>query len=72
MIAEPDAARQYPVFAFMTVVTGLLVAYAFAETARGIAGMSGTLVYGMAAAFGLEFLGSSWASLWKRRSVGRA
>jgi hypothetical protein len=45
---------------FMAAVTGYLLARIFS----GEPSHAETLVYGMTAAFGLEFLIASWRSLW--------
>jgi hypothetical protein len=59
-----SAAQRCAVFAFMGVVTWVLVTFAFTEADRGLEGVTGILVYGLAAGFGLEFLGSAWRGFW--------
>jgi hypothetical protein len=60
-----SAGQRWAVFGFMAAVTCLLVAYLYAEMDSGAAGAGGVLVYGLAAGFGLEFLGSGWRSIWR-------
>lgn len=50
------------VLAFMALVTACLLGLVFTLAARGLAGWPGVLVYGFAAGFGLEYLGSAWAA----------
>ena len=40
----------------------------FAEASTGAAGVLEILVYGVTAAFGLEFIIESWRSLWRDRA----
>jgi hypothetical protein len=55
-----QAIRRYAELAFVAVVTGCLLAFAFSQAARGGAGLPGVAVYGFAAAFGLEYVSSVW------------
>jgi hypothetical protein len=50
--------------AFMLAVTAYLIARVFAEAAGGLDASLEVAVYGVTAAFGLEFLGASWQSRW--------
>jgi hypothetical protein len=50
--------------AFMLAVTAYLIARVFAEAASGPAASLEVAVYAMTAAFGLEFLASTWRSRW--------
>ena len=59
------------VLTFMAAVTIGLLALVFAQAGRGAAGLMGTLVYGLAAGFGLEFVGSAWSGRWRRTGDGR-
>lgn len=52
------------VLTFMAAVTSYLLGRVFAEAGTGLGGSLEVLVYGATAAFGLEFLASSWRSLW--------
>ena len=49
---------------FMTVVTAYLTARAFAGAQAGLEGLLQASVYALTAAFGLEFLASTWQSRW--------
>jgi hypothetical protein len=53
------------VLAFMTTVTCYLLGRVFVEAATGFDGFVEVVVYGAAAAFGLEFLIDSWRTLWR-------
>lgn len=46
---------------FMAVVTICLVALAFSRPGAGATEWLGTVVYSLAAGFGLEYLGTAWA-----------
>jgi hypothetical protein len=50
--------------AFMLAVTAYLIARVFAEAATGFAASFEVAVYAVTAAFGLEFLATSWQSRW--------
>jgi hypothetical protein len=50
--------------AFMLAVTAYLIARVFAEATGGLDASLDVTVYGVTAAFGLEFLGASWQSRW--------
>jgi hypothetical protein len=50
----------------MLAVTAYLIARVFAEAAGGLGASLEVAVYGVTAAFGLEFLGSAWQSRWNR------
>jgi hypothetical protein len=50
--------------AFMLAVTAYLIARVFAEAAAGLDASLELAVYGVTAAFGLEFVGASWRSRW--------
>jgi hypothetical protein len=50
---------------FMAMVTCYLLARAFAEAGAGLGGAAEVVVYSATAALGLEFLVSSWRSLWR-------
>ena len=56
---------RYVPLAFMATVTCYLLGRVFAEAATGLDGLIEVVVYGVTAAFGLEFLVSSWRSLWR-------
>ncbi|HEY1275786.1 MAG TPA: hypothetical protein VGF25_12780 [Thermoleophilaceae bacterium] len=51
---------------FMAAVTCYLLGRVFAEVATGAPGALEVAVYGLTAAFGLDFLVASWRSLWTR------
>jgi hypothetical protein len=51
---------------FMAAVTCYLLGRVFAEAATGAPGAVEVAVYGLTAAFGLDFLIASWRSLWTR------
>jgi hypothetical protein len=55
------------VIGFMTAVTGWLLVLLFAAAGRGSSAAGELLVYGLTAGFGLEFISSSWPSVWGRR-----
>jgi hypothetical protein len=57
--------NRYALLAFMTTVTCYLVGRVFAEAATGSDSLIEVVVYGVTAAFGLEFLINSWRSLWR-------
>ena len=57
--------NRYAVLAFMTTVTCYLLGRVFVEAATGFDGFVEVVVYGVTAAFGLEFLIDSWRSLWR-------
>ena len=46
--------------AFMALVTCFVLVLLFAEATKGLAGAPGVIVYGVTAAFGLEFICSAW------------
>jgi hypothetical protein len=50
---------------FIAFVTACTMALLFTEVARGLEGAVGILIYGVTVAFGLEYLGSAWASRWR-------
>jgi hypothetical protein len=50
---------------FMAIVTCYLLGRVFAEVAAGIGAPVEIVVYGVTAAFGLEFLIASWRSIWE-------
>jgi hypothetical protein len=50
--------------AFMLSVTAYLIARVFAEVSAGPAASLELAVYALTAAFGLEFLATSWQSRW--------
>ena len=56
--------NRYAVLAFMTTVTCYLLGRVFVEATTGFDGSLEVVVYGVTAAFGLEFLIDSWRSLW--------
>lgn len=60
-------ARRYAELAFMAVVTACLLAFVFSQAMRGAAGLAGVVVYGLSAAFGLEYV----SSVWTGRAAGR-
>jgi hypothetical protein len=60
--------HRYVVLAFMGSVTCYLLGRVFAEASSGLGGLLEVVVYGVTAAFGLEFLISSWRSLWSDRT----
>jgi hypothetical protein len=62
------AGQRYAVLAFMAAVTCYLLGRVFAEAASGPQGILEVLVYGLTAAFGLEFLVNFWRSLWDDRT----
>lgn len=49
---------------FMAAVTCYLLGRLFAEAVTGAQAPAEIVIYGVTAAFGLEFLMSSWRSLW--------
>ncbi len=55
-------AHRLVALAFIAVATICLLSLVFALAYRGPAGWPGVLVYGFSAGFGLEYLGSAWAS----------
>jgi hypothetical protein len=57
--------NRYALLAFMTTVTCYLLGRVFAEAATGFDGLIEVVVYGVTAAFGLEFMIDSWRSLWR-------
>jgi hypothetical protein len=64
---EQATAHRYVVLAFMAAVTCYLLGRAFAEMGTGLGGALEALVYSVTAAFGLEYLISTWRSLWRER-----
>ena len=56
--------QRYAVLTFMAAVTCYLLGRVFAEAALGLGGALEVVVYAGTAALGLEFLVSSWRSLW--------
>ncbi len=52
--------QQVATLAFMTLVTGCLLALVFERAATGPASLMDVVVYALTAGFGLEFLISSW------------
>jgi hypothetical protein len=65
----PSTVRQMAVLAFMALVTSGVLALLIGELARGVGGLPAIVVYGVTAAFGIEFLAAAWPALW--RGVGR-
>ena len=66
--------RRYAELAFVALVTAVLLAFVFGQASRGLVGLPGVLVYGFAAAFGLEYVSSVWtggASGRGRRQLSR-
>ena len=57
--------NRYAVLGFMTTVTCYLLGRVFVEATTGLDGFVEVVVYGVTAAFGLEFLIDSWGSLWR-------
>ena len=57
--------NRYAVLGFMTTVTCYLLGRVFVEATTGFDGFVEVVVYGVTAAFGLEFLIDSWGSLWR-------
>ena len=57
--------NRYAVLAFVTTVTCYLLGRVLVAAATGFEGFAEVAVYGVAAAFGLEFLIDSWGSLWR-------
>jgi hypothetical protein len=51
---------------FMAAVTCYLLGRVFAAAVTGSLAPAEIVIYGVTAAFGLEFLMSSWRSLWVR------
>jgi hypothetical protein len=62
----PGTMERTLTLAFMAAVTCYLLARVFAEAATGPEAALELVVYGVTAAFGLEFLIASWRSLWTR------
>jgi hypothetical protein len=52
------------VMAFVGAVTCYLLAIVIAHSLAGTGGLGEVLVFGFGAAFGLEFLWSTWPHLW--------
>jgi hypothetical protein len=52
----------------MATATCYLLGRVFVEASTGAAGILEVLVYGLTAAFGLEFLTESWRSVWRDRA----
>jgi hypothetical protein len=61
------AVRRHAELAFVGLVTACLLAFVLGQAARGAAGLPGVLVYGFAAAFGLEYVSSVWTGRSARR-----
>jgi len=59
--------RRYAELAFVALVTAVLLAFVFGQASRGLGGLPGVVVYGFAAAFGLEYV----SSVWTGRTSGR-
>jgi hypothetical protein len=51
---------------FMSAVTCYLLGRVFAEASAGVEGLAEVVVYGVTAAFGLEYLVASWRERWSR------
>lgn len=56
--------------AFVAVVTVCLLALAFASASGGLAAAPATVVYALAAGFGLECCGAVWAQAWRGQPSG--
>ncbi len=54
--------ERYAVPTFMAAVTAYLLGRVVTEAGTGVAGVPEVVVYGLTAAFGLEFLIASWRS----------
>jgi cation transporter-like permease len=54
------------VMAFMAAVTCYFLAIVFARAMGGAGGAAEVIVFGLGAAFGLEFLWTAWTRLWGR------
>jgi hypothetical protein len=50
--------------AFMAAVTCYFLAIVFARAMGGAGGAAEVIVFGLGAAFGLEFLWTAWTRLW--------
>lgn len=59
--------RRYAELAFVALVAAFMLAFVFSQAARGPAGLPGVVVYGLAAAFGLEYVSSVWIGRAARR-----
>ena len=57
--------QRYVVLPFMAAVTCYLLGRVFVEMGTGLDGVVEALIYSVTAAFGLEYLISSWRSLWR-------
>jgi hypothetical protein len=60
------------IMAFIGAVTCYLLAIVIARSLEGFGGVAEVVVFGFAAAFGLEFLWSTWSTLWERGNRERA
>jgi hypothetical protein len=56
--------HRHVVLAFMALVTGWLLALLFGGLLKGGVSASEVVIYGGTAAFGLEFLLTSWPAAW--------
>jgi hypothetical protein len=59
-----DETQPIAVLAFMAAVTCYLLGRVFAEASAGVEGLAEVVVYGVTAAFGLEYLVASWRERW--------
>jgi len=62
---------RYVGLVFVATVTVGLLAFAFGQAARGVAGVPGLVVYAFAAGFGLECMGAAWTGGWRQRQARR-
>jgi hypothetical protein len=63
--------QRMAVFAFMALVTSAVHGLLIVELARGPDRVAPVAVYGVTAAFGIDYLVASWRSLWRdRRRTG--
>ena len=60
--ARRDKLHRSAVLAFMAVVTICLLALAFSRPGQGAAGWLESVVYSLAAGFGLEFVAAAWTA----------
>jgi hypothetical protein len=65
MLAAMESTHgKHAVMAFMAAVTCYLLAVVFSGATAGSGRLDEVIVFGFAAAFGLEFLWSAWPGLW--------
>lgn len=55
-----ETIRHHTRWAFMAVVTAVMLALTFEHARRGLPGMGTAAVYALTVGFGLEFLAASW------------